>query len=127
MTPPTVTSQPQGEPAAPVVPDETHRAAADRAIRLAHDHGPVEAAAFFADLPVAAQPLVFGLLARSAASRPSLRPPGTPHPWWTAGELREAHRLWALGHRQPWIIQGHRIYSSHARRVRRAELRVAGS
>lgn len=117
----------QPRPTVPsVVPSENHRAAADRAIRLAHEHGAVEVLEFFAELPADCQPLVFALMARSAASRPSLRAPDAPPPWWTASELREANRLWARGHREPWIVKGHRIYQAQARRGRYAELKVAG-
>lgn len=117
-------SRDQDTPPYVITPTAAHRAAADRAARLAHEHGAVEVAAFFATLPSTAQPVVFALMARAAARRGPLEttPPDVPSPWWTAAELREAHRLWALGHREKWIDQGNRIYRSHLRRGRIADL-----
>lgn len=99
-----------------------HRIAAERAIRLAHEHGTVEAMQFFTELHPDTQPVVFALMARSAASRPGLEAPAGAAPWWSMAELRNAHRLFAAGHREKWIEQGHRLYIAQQRRLTRAAL-----
>lgn len=105
-----------------LVPTEADRAAADRAIRLAHEHGHLEVMTFYAEIPEAHRPIVFALMARhgikGGVHRPT--PADTPSPWWTAAELREAHRLFGIGYRAPWIVAGHRAYQTQNARARRA-------
>lgn len=119
------------DPVPTIAPSAQHRVAADRAIRLAHEHGAVEVADFFTRLRPVDQPIVFALMARSVVAPVPHQHAGAPaydvdkSPWWTAAELRDAHRLWAQGHRAPWIEQGHRLYKAQHKRGQRAALKVA--
>lgn len=104
------------------LPTQATRVAADRAARLAAEHGAHEAVAFYDMLTVSERRLVFALLARQAGPTPAEQAPDSP--WWTADEVRQAHALWNAGHRSEWIVVGQRLYTRDHKRVERAARRA---
>ena len=114
-------------PASPI-PNQRHRLACDRALRLAHHQGAVEVLAFYDQLTPGERRIAFALLARLAGRR-HLEPLGAleESPWWTTAELRLAHSLWVHGHRSEWIDAGHRLYMRDLRALQRDVPRAATS
>lgn len=109
----------------PVLPTPVHRAAADRAARLATHNGAVEVLAFYDSMTPGERRIAFALLAR-LAGRHHIKPLDNEadSPWWTPAELRLAHSLWVGGHRSEWINTGHKLYVRDNARVRRDAARL---
>lgn len=111
-----------------VIPTIVHRAACDRAVRLAFHQGAVEVLAFYDEMTPGERRVTFALLARLAGRRHlDELPADETSPWWTPAELRLAHAMWQRGHRSKWIDTGHRLYVRDRKTIERAAPAAVGS
>lgn len=113
-----MTAQPIDPPS--IIPTQTHRIAADRAIRLATQSSIDEALAFYDDMTPGERRVVFSVIARIAGGR-TLAPltPEETSPWWTRGEMTQAHKLFMGGNRSAWVRTGHELYRKAQARFHR--------
>lgn len=119
-----MTTEPAAHPCA--LPTQSHRIAADRAMRLAAHAGPGEALELYDELSAGERRIVFAMLARAAGRRtlPPL-PADRDAPWWTSRELEAAEAAVVAGARAPWLMVGARIFRAQTRRTARATRTLA--